>query len=158
MKHRGHSKSRVPRSDVTPAGDGSGTTDRCCAAAIDPERVQRSRSVILAETAVGDIAVTFKVLSHPTRVRIIQALSAGELCVCELSEVLGLSVSATSHQLNLLRNLRLVRARSEGKLVHYTLSDPFVVALLADCARHVLGQGRIERGRSFDRASGKPIG
>ncbi len=86
---------------------------------------------------IGDIAQTFKVLSHPTRVRIIQALSAGELCVCELSEVLDLSASATSHQLHLLRNRRLVRARAEGKLVHYTLSDPFVVALLDDCTRHV---------------------
>ncbi len=149
MKHGGQSTSRTLRTGVTSTGKGSGTTDRCCSAAIDPERVQRSRSAILAETVVGDIAVTFKVLSHPTRVRIIQALSAGELCVCELSEVLGLSVSATSHQLNLLRSLRLVRARSEGKLVHYTLSDPFVVALLADCTRHVLGQVRNGKGEVF---------
>ena len=65
------------------------------------------------------------------------ALAAGELCVCDLSEVLGLSVSATSHQRHSLRNLRLVRARSEGNLMHCALSDRFVVALLEGCTRHV---------------------
>lgn len=114
-----------------------GAGDRCGVFVVDADRVRRSRAAVLAETVIGDIAQTFKVLSHPTRVRIIQALSAGELCVCELSEVLDLSASATSHQLHLLRNRRLVRARAEGKLVHYTLSDPFVVALLDDCTRHV---------------------
>ncbi|HPM52755.1 MAG TPA: metalloregulator ArsR/SmtB family transcription factor [Rhodoglobus sp.] len=114
--------------------------DRCGVFVVDAKRVQRGRSALLADEVNADIAGTFKVLAHPTRVRIIQALAAGELCVCELSEVLGLSVSATSHQLHLLRNLHLVRARSEGKLVHYSLSDPFVLALLEDCTRHVQGE------------------
>ncbi len=130
----------VERSARTPAAEAE-SEDRCGVFVIDPSRVQRGRAAVLADEVNADIAGTFKVLAHPTRVRIIQALAAGELCVCEISEVLGLSVSATSHQLNLLRNLRLVRARSEGKLVHYSLSDPFVVALLEDCTRHVQRKG-----------------
>jgi DNA-binding transcriptional ArsR family regulator len=83
------------------------------------------------------IAGAFKAISHPTRVKILRALSSGELCVCEISEVLGLSVSATSHQLSLLKTQRLVQSRSNGKLVHYSLSDRFVLALLEDCTRHL---------------------
>jgi DNA-binding transcriptional ArsR family regulator len=116
--------------------------ERCAAFSIDEKRVRRGRDALLPETDLRDIAETFQVLAHPTRIRIIRALSGGELCVCELSAVLDLSVSATSHQLHLLRNLRLVRSRSEGKLVHYSLSAPFVVALLDDCARHVAGEER----------------
>jgi ArsR family transcriptional regulator, lead/cadmium/zinc/bismuth-responsive transcriptional repressor len=118
----------------------AGRADRCAAFSIDEKRVRRGRNAMLPERDVRDIAETFQVLAHPTRIRIMRALSCGELCVCELSAVLDLSVSATSHQLHLLRNLRLVQSRSEGKLVHYSLSDPFVVALLEDCARHVAGK------------------
>jgi DNA-binding transcriptional ArsR family regulator len=77
------------------------------------------------------------------RDRLVVSLSGtidGEMCVCELSEVVGLSVSATSHQLHQLRELRLVGSRADGKLVHYSLHDPYVLALLDDCARHVSGQ------------------
>ena len=129
------------RSQGTPGGRSAKSEDRCSVYVVDPKRVRRGRGALLPDEVNADIAGTFKVLAHPTRVRIIQALAAGELCVCELSEVLGLSVSATSHQLHSLRNLRLVRARSEGKLMHYTLSDRFVVALLEDCTRHVQREG-----------------
>jgi DNA-binding transcriptional ArsR family regulator len=117
--------------------------ERCRVFSIDPKRVRLGRKAILDEFTINDIAQTFKMLAHPTRVRIIQALTEGELCVCEISEVISLSVSATSHQLNLLRTLRLVRARFEGKLVFYTLSDPFVVSLLKDCANHFIGKGNV---------------
>jgi len=86
------------------------------------------------------VSATSSALAPPTRVRIIQALSRGELCVCEISEVVGLSVSAGSHQLRLLRSLHLVRAPPQGKLVFYELSAPFVLALLEDCTRHVQGK------------------
>jgi DNA-binding transcriptional ArsR family regulator len=118
---------------VTPAA-------RCRVFCVDAARVRRGRAALLPAPVVADIAGTFKVLAHATRVRLIQALAAGELCVCELSAVLGLSVSATSHQLATLRALRLVRGRAEGKLVWYSLSDPYVLALLEDCTRHVGGK------------------
>lgn len=104
---------------------------------IDEQRVHRARAALPSEAQVRDIADIFRVLAHPTRVKLIRALASGEMCVCEIAEVVGLSVSATSHQLHQLRDLRLVSSRSDGKLVHYSLKDPFVVSLLEFCARHV---------------------
>lgn len=104
---------------------------------VDGARVRRGRAALPTDSQLRGIAETFKVLAHPTRVKMIRALAAGELCVCEIAEVIGLSVSATSHQLHQLRDLRIVRSRSEGKLVHYSLQAPFVVALLDDCACHI---------------------
>ena len=118
--------------------------DRCGVFVVDQAHVRRARGALLDATMVEEIAGTFAALAHPTRVRIIQALACDELCVCEISEVVGLSVSAASHQLRLLRNLRLVRARHDGKLVYYSLIDSFVVALLEDCTRHVQQKVRRE--------------
>ncbi len=114
-----------------------GQADCCGGFSVDRERMRRAKDVIPPSAVVDDVASSFKLLAHPSRVRILHALSIGELCVCELSEVVGLSVSATSHQLSLLRGQRLVRSRSEGKLVHYSLSDHFVLSFLDDCAKHV---------------------
>ena len=122
-------------------GERSAAVETCSVFSVDQERVRRGRAALPPDEQARDIADTFKVLAHPTRVKLISALASGEMCVCELSEVVGLSVSATSHQLHQLRDLRLVRSRSEGKLVHYSLQAPFVVSLLGDCARHhVAGQ------------------
>jgi ArsR family transcriptional regulator len=99
--------------------------------------VRRGRAALPLDEEIQDTSDTFKVLAHPTRVKMIRALASGELCVCEISEIIGLSVSATSHQLHQLRNLRIVRSRTEGKLVHYSIQAPFVVALLDSCTRHI---------------------
>jgi DNA-binding transcriptional ArsR family regulator len=104
------------------------------------EHVRRAREGMLEDVVVQEAAETFKMLANPTRVRLIRALANEELCVCDLSEVLGLSVSATSHQLQLLRKMRLVRARTQGKLVYYSLCDRFVFTMLEDCLRHMKGQ------------------
>lgn len=113
---------------------------KCGVYSINEDRVRRGRAALPPDEQVQEIADMFKVLAHPTRVKLIRALAGGEMCVCEISEVVGLSVSATSHQLHQLRDLRLVRSRSEGKLVYYSLQAPFVVSLLEDCARHVSDQ------------------
>lgn len=111
--------------------------EKCAVFSMDQERVRLGRAALPAAHLAQEIADTFKLLAHPTRVKLIRALAAGEMCVCELSEVVGLSVSATSHQLHQLRDLRLVRSRSSGKQVHYSLQDRFVVSLLEDCTRHL---------------------
>ena len=99
------------------------------------------------------VAEIFKVLGDPTRVRLLGALLAapatagspdpagqapgpGELCVCDLSALLGLSPSAVSHQLRVLRAARLVRHRKAGKLVFYALDDDHVTRLLAEALEH----------------------
>lgn len=76
-------------------------------------------------TAVG-LAGTFQAMADPTRVRLISALMDGEVCVYDLAALLGMSQSAISHQLRLLRNLRLVKNRKEGRTVYYSLDDEHI--------------------------------
>ena len=76
-------------------------------------------------------------LGDVTRVRILDALATGELCVCDLATLLGLTESAVSHQLRLLRGMRLVRSRRDGRMVFYTLDDQHIVALFAQGLEHV---------------------
>lgn len=81
-------------------------------------------------------AEMFAAFADPTRLKLLHALSGGEMCVGELAEILEVSVSAVSHQLRGLRVLRLVRARREGKMMFYSLDDDHVVSLLAIGLQH----------------------
>ena len=111
--------------------------DRCNVFSTDKQKVRQARDAMPDAPLAQAIASAFKALSHPTRVRILRALSSCELCVCEISESVGMSVSATSHQLSLLKGQRLVHSRSDGKLVRYSLSDRFVNSLLDDCTNQL---------------------
>jgi ArsR family transcriptional regulator len=95
------------------------------------------KRALLAESSVAALAETFKVLGDTTRVRMLDALSRAELCVCDLAALLGLSESAVSHQLRLLRGMRLVRPRRDGRLVYYALDDQHIVGLFAQGLEHV---------------------
>jgi DNA-binding transcriptional ArsR family regulator len=95
------------------------------------------RSQLVAPQTVVAVADLFKLLGDPTRVRLVDALSHGECCVCDLASLVGLSESAVSHQLRLLRAARLVRVRRDGRHAYYTLDDHHVVGLLHDARRHV---------------------
>jgi ArsR family transcriptional regulator len=86
---------------------------------------------------VDALAETFKVLGDSTRVRILDALARAELCVCDLARLLGLSDSAVSHQLRVLRGMRLVRPRRDGKMIFYTLDDQHIVRLFEQGLEHV---------------------
>jgi len=99
---------------------------------IDEERVAEAQAAIPGEEEIAHIADAFGVLSDPTRLRILIALSTGELCVCDLSKVIGRSMPATSHQLQLLRRAALVKYRMAGKLAYYRLADVSTKALLHD--------------------------
>lgn len=90
---------------------------------IDAANVHRVLGHLVDESTAAELAETFKVLSGPTRVRLISALAAGELCVADLARVVGISQSAASHQLRLLRHLDLVNSRRMGKLVYYSLDE-----------------------------------
>ena len=102
----------------------------------EPELTVRRSSLLPART-VEAIAETFRVLGDPTRVRILDALSAGELCVCDIATCAGISESAVSHQLRLLRGMRLVRPRRAGRQVFYSLDDQHIVQLLRLAVTHV---------------------
>jgi ArsR family transcriptional regulator, lead/cadmium/zinc/bismuth-responsive transcriptional repressor len=92
---------------------------------------------LLPSGTVEAIAETFRVLGDPTRVRILDALAAGELCVCDIASLVNISESAVSHQLRLLRSMRLVRTRRSGRHVFYTLDDQHIPELLRLAVTHV---------------------
>lgn len=96
------------------------------------------RDVLLDDAAASGLAEIFSLLGDRTRVRILHALTLGELCVCDISAVLNVSSSAISHQLRLLRTAKLVKARKEGKNVFYSLDDGHVHSLIAQGLEHVL--------------------
>ena len=97
---------------------------------------------LLSSDSVEEIAATFAVLGDPTRVRILDALSGGELCVCDIASLVGISESAASHQLRLLRGMRLVRPRRAGRLVYYAVDDQHILELLHQAMMHVQEGGR----------------
>jgi ArsR family transcriptional regulator len=109
----------------------------CQVRALHEDAVEVARTETLADDEVTDLASLFKVLGDPTRTRILRALRAGELCVCDISHVLGMSISSVSHQLRVLREHNLVSHRREGKIVFYSLADPHVGDLHEIALEHV---------------------
>lgn len=104
---------------------------------LDADSLARLRSRLLTPLDVERVAEVFKLLGDPTRVRLLDALTAGERCVCDLAALVGLSESAVSHQLRLLRGARLVRVRRTGRMAFYSLDDHHVIGLLHDTRKHV---------------------
>ena len=104
---------------------------------IDAVRARAARTAMPSDRMVRALAETFSALSDPTRVRIISALGEQELCVFDLARLLGLTGSAISHQLRLLRGQRLVKYRKEGKIAYYSLDDDHIRNLLEECIKHV---------------------
>jgi len=104
---------------------------------VDPEAVQRIREHGVGDELVVRVADTFKALADPTRVRLLHALLHAELCVSDLAALLGMTESAISHQLRMLRNMRIVRTRRDGKLIYYALDDDHVARLFQRGLEHV---------------------
>lgn len=111
--------------------------DTCQIYHVDQDRVIRSRHQMPDYRTVVELAEIFKVLSEPTRVRILQALSTEELCVCDIAAVVETTTSAISHQLRILRTTRLVKSRKDGKMVYYSLDDDHVRNLFKEGIRHL---------------------
>ena len=104
---------------------------------VDSESVRRIQEHPIGADMTAQVAEIFKALADPTRVRILHALLHAELCVGDLAAVLEMSESAVSHQLRLLRGLRVVRARREGKLVYYAPDDEHVTRLFQLSLEHL---------------------
>ena len=101
------------------------------------EGIRTLRPALIAPGLAATLAETFRALGDPTRVRILDALSRAELCVCDIAALLSISESAISHQLRLLRSLRLVRSRRAGRMVFYALDDDHITRLFAQGLEHV---------------------
>lgn len=86
---------------------------------------------------LSQMADLFKVFGDFTRLRILYTLSAGELCVCDIADTLSMTQSAISHQLRVLKEKRLVKARREGKTIFYSLADSHVATILSQGLDHI---------------------
>lgn len=113
-------------------------TDICEINCIHEEVVARVKPNLVDERSAAMLAETFKAMGDLTRIKIINALSFGELCVCDIAFLLGMSQSSISHQLRVLRNLKLVKNRKAGKIVFYTLDDEHIVNLFKQGLEHVM--------------------
>ena len=111
--------------------------DVCEIPCVHPEAVARVRAALPDTGGVEDATALLKVIADPTRFRILTALNVEELCVCDLAAVVGISESAVSHQLRLLRDQQLVLPRKEGRVVYYRLADDHVTGLLGNVLEHV---------------------
>ena len=111
--------------------------DTCDVFHLDPAKVAALKQALLGDASVTALAETFRLLGDTTRVRILDAIARSELCVCDIARLLGLSESAVSHQLRLLRGMRLVRQRRAGRMVFYALDDRHIVRLFEQGLEHV---------------------
>jgi DNA-binding transcriptional ArsR family regulator len=116
---------------------GASMEDVCQVRIINENKVNLVKDQMLEDNVFGNLSNTFKTLGDNTRVRILFALSKEELCVCDISAVLDMSISAVSHQLRVLRNMNLVKYKKEGKIVYYSLNDDHIVRLLKMAQEHV---------------------
>ena len=94
--------------------------------------IDEVRQVMPQDEMLYDLAELFKVFGDTTRIKILYALFSKEMCVCDIADLLGMTHSAISHQLRVLKQARLVKFRKEGKVVYYSLDDSHISQIF-DC-------------------------
>lgn len=112
--------------------------ERCGCLFVHEDAVSEVLGEMPDDETLYDLAELFKVFGDSTRIKILYALFEAELCVCDISKLLGLTQSAVSHQLRVLKNSKLVKFRREGKTVYYSLADDHVIHILAQGMEHIL--------------------
>lgn len=110
----------------------------CRVRTIHMDRVLRAKKEEMSAGELQRLALTYKLLGDPTRLKIVMALKSGDMCVCDLAAYIGLSESAVSHQLRRLRDLAIVKHRREGQILYYSLDDAHIVELIEMGAQHVI--------------------
>ena len=108
----------------------------CTTKCFHPGAIAKSQAIMPAPDQVKRVASLFATLGDPTRLGLLLALRSGELCVCDLSSVLAMTMSAISHQLRILRQQGLVTSRKDGRMVIYRLADDHVRRLLTQALEH----------------------
>ena len=101
------------------------------------EAVEHSRINLPPEELLYDLAEFYKVFGDSTRIKILFALYDGEMCVCGIAELLGMTQSAISHQLRVLKQNKLVKFRREGKTIFYSLNDDHIFKILSQGLEHI---------------------
>jgi len=112
----------------------------CDCYTIHSEVVDAVRKKMPDENTFTDIAEAFRLFGDSTRVRILFALSNAEMCVCDISNLLGMTKSAISHQLRLLRQENFVKCRRDGRIMYYSLADGHIIYIFGEYIEHVLNK------------------
>jgi ArsR family transcriptional regulator, lead/cadmium/zinc/bismuth-responsive transcriptional repressor len=124
----------------------SSLLDRCEVRVLHPKRIEEAKRASSSEKEAARLASIYKALGDLTRIRMIMALLDGEMCVCDLAAFLGLTESAISHQLRLLREKALVNKRRDGQVLYYSLEDDHVSDLLRVGLDHVREKQELSEG------------
>lgn len=111
--------------------------ERCEATVVHEDVVKQIENILPEEETLYDLAEFYKVFADSTRIKILYVLLKSEMCVCDLSQVLGVSQSAVSHQLRMLKQMKLVKFRRDGKTVYYSLSDHHIESILSQGIEHI---------------------
>ncbi len=112
--------------------------DRSECTVIHEEVIETVRESMPADELIIKLADTYKVFSDATRLRILFALGEEEMCVCDIATLLGMTMSAVSHQLRILKQTNLVKNRRDGKTVYYSIADSHVETILSNGMEHIL--------------------
>ena len=113
------------------------SSDSCNCTIIHEDVVNRVKENMPQEEKLYELAHLFKVLGDGTRVRILSALFQAEMCVCDIAALLNMNQSAISHQLRVLKQVRLVKNRRDGKVVYYSLDDEHVKIIFDQGLIHI---------------------
>jgi ArsR family transcriptional regulator len=111
--------------------------DRCDCNVIHEDVVRAVQADMPADESLYDLAELFKVFGDTTRVKILYALFASEMCVCDIASLLHMTKSAISHQLRVLKQARLVKYRRDGKIVYYALDDGHIRSIFGQGLQHI---------------------
>ena len=112
--------------------------DCCECFQVHPDVLKTVNEQMPAEEELYDLAELFKVFGDSTRIRILFVLFEAEVCVCDLAQILGMTQSAISHQLRMLKQMKLVKNRREGKTVFYSLADDHIQTIMNQGMEHIL--------------------
>ena len=111
--------------------------EKCDFIHVHEDRVKEVLGNMPEEEKLYDLAEFFKVFADSTRIKILYVLGKSEMCVCDIGNILGVSQSAVSHQLRILKQMQLVKYRREGKTVFYSLSDSHIKTILNQGFEHI---------------------
>ena len=117
--------------------------ERCDCTVIHEDIVNSVRDSMPHEESLYDLAEIFKVFGDTTRIKILYALFASEMCVCDIAVLLNMTQSAISHQLRVLKQARLVKYRKEGKIVYYSLDDDHIKQIFDQGLIHITEKNKI---------------
>lgn len=109
----------------------------CTVTCIHDNTVRKVQEMMPAEEKMKELADFYKVFGDATRIKILCVLLESEVCVCDLAEILGMTQSAISHQLRVLKQMKLVKNRREGKTVYYSLADDHILTIISQGMEHI---------------------